>query len=356
MKTKLFYLLWFFIALVFSHAGPGFEDLEGALSPVQTEPPRDFTAREISSRYRFDLNFWSETRTRLLEVSSLDEQFPPATYPEEVDLRIRFDDKVVTSFSDHVVGMNIPMVYDLNYQIQDDKLRLTLLLNYEELSKLDILAGLVDLDDATERKPSGDIPLIGLDVLLKVFNREGEVNSVFLAFDHMKTYRFWRDGPQAKDGKEKNLDLFQRYITASIKGITRESFDEKLAELSSQVKDLRSKGDLNGAFQIQDDVDAMRADNSFFQTVEEKFGSQVQLKPKFVGNLIQHLKNVEVFHRNLDLSHYHITVGEGQSQKTVQLVKISRLDRALEMALPELLITYVRIHGNQMILTGKMAN
>jgi len=26
------------------------------------------------------------------------------------------------------------------------------------------------------------------------------------------------------------------------------------------------------------------------------------------------------------------------------------------MALPELLITYVRIHGNQMILTGKMAN
>jgi hypothetical protein len=350
MKIYLFLILWLSLATIASQAGPNFEDLESPGSPS------NFSSRTISSRYKFDLNFWSETRTRLLEVSSLDEQFPPAAYPDEVDLRIRFDDQVVTSFSDHIVGMNIPMVYDLSYKIQDDKLRLTLLLDYEELSKLDVLAGLVDLDDATAQKQAGDIPLIGLDVLLKVFNREGEANSVFLAFDHLKTYRFWRDGPQASRGQKTNLDLFHRYIAASIKGMTRRSSEIKLQELTKQVQSLRANGDLNQAFKVQDEVDALREDRSFFQTVEEKFSSQVQFKPKFVGNLIQHLKNAEVFHRNLELSHYHITVGAEQSQKTIQLVKVSRLDRALEMALPELSITYVSIQGSQMVLTGKMAD
>jgi hypothetical protein len=297
--------------------------------------------------------FWTHLRTKFLE-GTVEEHFPAAPQPSRTDIKLHFDDRVVNSFSDHMVGTLIPMVYELSYHIHSGRLRVSLLLDYDELSSVGVgMAGLVELEDAKERKAAGDVPIIAMDVSFSIFNKIKELNTVYLSFEKLRTYRFWKDGKNTAG--RANIDQFRRYVKASVQGITRDNIEQKVVEIQKQVKELRDTGELQIAFEKQDELDSLREDTSFFQLVEEKFNSQIQLKPEFVGNLVEYLKQQDAFSAKLELSHYAVTPGSGSpAQPTIQLIRVGRLDKALNINLPDLQIDYVRIQDRQMTFSGTL--
>ena len=214
--------------------------------------------------------------------------------------------------------------------------------------------GMVELENAEDQKAAGDVPIVAVDVEFSIFNKEKEANAAYLSFEKLNTYRFWKDGK--KPGTGANLEQFRRYVKASARGITRENMEEKLAEIQEEVQRLRDNKELELAFEKQDELDAMRRDSSFFPLVEEKFNSQVQLKPEFIGNLLEYLKKQDAFSAKLDLAHFAVEAAQGSpSRGTVQVIRVGRLDKALNVNLPDLQIDYVRIEDRKMTFSGTLA-
>jgi len=295
--------------------------------------------------------FWTHLRTKFLK-GSVEAHFPVAEQPNQSDILLHFDDRVVSSFSDHMVGEHIPMVYELSYHIHRSKLRVSLLMDYDELANIADLSEVVELEEAKERKLKGDVPIVAVDAAFEIFSKQGEANTAYLSFEKLRTYRFWKKGKNT--GGRTNVEQFRRYIKASVQGITRENVSEKLEEIQKEIKQYREQGELQIAFEKQDELDSMREDTSFFGLVEDKFNSQIQLKPEFIGNLVAYLKHQDAFSQKLELSHYAVEP-ENPSQPTVQLIRVGRLDKALNVNLPDLEINYVRVQDRKISFSGTLA-
>ena len=170
-----------------------FEELNSSGSSMPDE--QIVGQNNVSDRYVvIDKQFWNGNYSKLIEVESFDKNFPPANFPAQTDFFIKFDDEVINSFSDHMVSSKVPLIHDMFYSLRGDRLRVTTLLRYSELNKVKALKGLMELRGSAERKAKGDIAILGIDVTLKIFNKENESNSVFLTFSDLRSYRFWRDG------------------------------------------------------------------------------------------------------------------------------------------------------------------
>ena len=65
------------------------------------------------------------------------------------------------------------------------------------------------------------------------------------------------------------------------------------------------------------------------------------------------MKQSDVFNKYLDIAHYHILEGFGEQKKSIQAIKLSRLDKALQIALPDVDINYIAINEGAMSLTAK---
>ena len=135
---------------------------------------------------------------------------------------------------------------------------------------------------------------------------------------------------------------------------SRENVSQKLDELQRNVQKYRDQGELKIAFEKQDELDALRQDTSFFSLVEDKFNSQIQLKPEFIGNLLAYLKQQDAFCSKLEISHYAVESGSPELS-TIQLIRVGRLDQAIKLNLPDLEINYVRIHDRRMSFIGTLA-
>lgn len=340
---KVFVFL-FLIMIMGTFSEPEFEGLEqGGQSNFKD-------LQKASSSGEDNPGFWKRLRTKFLK-GSVENHFPSAEEPEQSDIMLHFDDRVVNSFSDHMVAEQVPMVYELSYHIHRSQLRISLLMDYDELASVSDLSGVVELEDAKVRKAEGDVPIVAVDAAFKIFSKKEEKNTVYLAFDKLKTYRFWRDGRES--GTQSNIGQFKRYVKASVQGITRENVSQKLEELQKAVQASRDQGELKIAFEKQDELDALRKDTSFFSLVEDKFNSQIQLKPEFIGNLLAYLQQQDAFCGKLELSHYAVEP-ENPEQPTIQLIRVGRLDQAMNLNLPDLEIDYVRIQDRKMSFSGSL--
>ena len=272
-------------------------------------------------------------------------------------MNFRFDDKVVNSFSDHMVTHKVDLIHDLFYNIDNDQLRVTVLIDGDELGKLKAIDKLIEFQDSSKRKAAGDVPIVGIDASFKVYNQNGEVNSVLLAFNELKTYRFWRDGKNSDaEGDEANIKVFKKYISDSVQGVSGDDKASEIKALEEKLNALKQAGskDFEQMFRLQERINLLKEGGSHFSTVEDKFSTQISFKPKFIGSLIQYLSKKEVFNKYLELSHYHLTEGAGEEAKVVQLVKVDRIDRALQLALPDVEINYIKVEDRQMVFTGRV--
>ena len=97
---------------------PEFEGLE------QQQVIQPSSADSQQERFGIENNksFWKRLRTKFLK-GSVEDHFPQAESPKQSDILLHFDDRVVNSFSDHMVAEQVPMVYELSYHIQRSQLR-----------------------------------------------------------------------------------------------------------------------------------------------------------------------------------------------------------------------------------------
>lgn len=311
---------------------------------------------ESNNRYVvIDKEFWARDFSRYLELSSFDKEFKQAEFPSQADFYLRFDDKVVNSFSDHMVTNKVALIHDMFYNLHADKFRVTTLLNYAELNKLDAFKGLLELEGAPERLNKGDVAILAIDITLKIFNLENQTNTIFLAFDNLKTYRFWRDGRNSKaTGDRANEQVFRRYVENSVKGSGVQDIKGKIEELEKRQQEMEAAQNYKEALELSKQIKEVSQNGEFLRLVEDRFNTQITLKPKFVGTLLEFMKQSEVFNQFLDLTHYHVVSGQGENQKVTQLIKVSQLEKALKLALPEVEINYVNILDGRMSLTGRV--
>mgnify|MGYP000217854522 FL=1 len=105
-----------------------------------SESPKDSSDQSVShnsSNDRYvviDKQFWNGNYSKVITVESFEKSFPPSAFPLHTDFFIKFDDQVINSFSDHMVSNNVPLIYDMLYSLCEDKLRVTTLFKYSELT------------------------------------------------------------------------------------------------------------------------------------------------------------------------------------------------------------------------------
>tara|TARA_Y100000589_G_scaffold75469_1_gene69080 strand:+ start:163 stop:1254 length:1092 start_codon:yes stop_codon:yes gene_type:complete len=353
-----FSLLLMPFLLGFVHSEDPFEELNTSRSveSVQEFDQQITSSSSVNSRYVvIDKQFWNGNYSKLVEVESFEQSFPPGDLPTQTDFFIKFDDEVINSFSDHMVRSKVPIIHDMFYSLRGDKLRVTTLLRYSELNKLEALKGLMDLKGSEERKAKGDVAILGIDVTLKIFNQEDEANSVFLTFNDLRSYRFWRDGRDSKtSGDRLNEKIFLGYIKSGIGENERKNFRRDAEQLEKDQKALESVGNYKEAVVIANQLQSLQKKAELVSVVEDRFDTQISLRPKFIGTLIEFMKQSDVFNKYLNVTHYHILEGNGTEKRSIQAVKLSRLDKALQIALPDVEINYVAIKQGSMNLTGRV--
>ena len=302
-----------------------------------------------------DKQFWNGNYSKVISVESFEKSFPPGSFPSQTDFLIKFDDKVINSFSDHMVSNKVPLIHDMFYSLRGDELRVTTLLKYSELNKLEAINDLVELSGSQERKANGDIAILAIDVTLKIFNQEHESNSVFLTFSELKSYRFWRDGKNSSAlGDRFNEKIFLNYIRSEVGTTQTKNLEQEISQLEKEQNTLESTGKYREALEIARKVKKIQQNLNSTRIVEDRFDTQISLKPKFIGTLIEFMKQSDVFNKYLDIAHYHILEGFGEQKKSIQAIKLSRLDKALQIALPDVDINYIAINEGAMSLTGKV--
>ena len=341
-----------------SYSEDPFDEFNNSSSTASGNVSKDQIINHDKSTDRYvviDKQFWSGNYSKLIEVESFEESFPPGSLPEQTDFFIKFDDEVINSFSDHMVSNKVPLIHDMLYSLRGDKLRVTTLLKYSELNKLEAINGLMELSGAEERKAKGDVAILAIDVTLKIFNQEKESNSIFLTFSELKSYRFWRDGRNSVEiGDKSNEKMFMRYVKSRVGNVEMKSLEKEIEELDKAQMTLESSGKYKEALEIAKKVKKIKEKSDLIRTVEDRFNTQISLKPKFIGTLIEFMKQTDVFNKYLDIAHYHILEGIGQQKKTIQAIKLSRLDKALQIALPDVEINYVAINQSTMNITGRV--
>lgn len=340
----------------YSQGDSFFDGIEGVQESQEQAPLIGQGAEDLQT-VEINTDFWLTNFSTIHRVPEMEAQFPPAVYPEKVDLQIQFDSRVVQSFSDYMITQKIPMVYDMMYDLTEDDFRVSIMLDYDEIDKLDAISGLVELRGAAERKAVGDKGILAIDGVFKIYNQEGKENSVLLAFDEIETYRFWRDGENsASPGDSKNLELFRRYIRtggeSSGEEVDVEALEQELEALEQAPEDQK---DYRKMFELQKRIQEAQSSNNEFQLVKDRFNTQINLTPKFMSALIEYLSKMNVFNKYLELSHHSIESGSEGSSVT-QLIQVDRLDKALQLALPALAINYVKIEDGKATLTGRIAD
>ena len=86
----------------------------------------------------------------MISVESFEKSFFLPGVPSQTDFLIKFDDKVINSFSDHMVSNKVPLIHDMFYSLRGDELRVTTLLKYSELNKLEAINDLIELSGSQE--------------------------------------------------------------------------------------------------------------------------------------------------------------------------------------------------------------
>ncbi|MBG90907.1 MAG: hypothetical protein CL521_03710 [Actinobacteria bacterium] len=333
-----------------------FEELNSSGSSMPDE--QIVGQNNVSDRYVvIDKQFWNGNYSKLIEVESFDKNFPPANFPAQTDFFIKFDDEVINSFSDHMVSSKVPLIHDMFYSLRGDRLRVTTLLRYSELNKVKALKGLMELRGSAERKAKGDIAILGIDVTLKIFNKENESNSVFLTFSDLRSYRFWRDGRDSKKaGDRLNEKIFLGYVKSAAGEAEVKNFEIDIEQLEKKQSTLESEGKYKEALDIANQLKDLQKKAELIRIVEDRFDTQISLKPKFIGTLIEFMKQSDIFNKYLNVAHYHILEGSGKKKNSIQAIKLSRLDKALQIALPDVEINYVAIKQGSMSLTGRVVH
>ena len=341
-----------------SYSEDPFDEFNNSNSSESPEESREQLVSQNRSDDRYvviDKQFWNGNYSKVISVDSFEKSFPPGSFPTHTDFFIKFDDQVINSFSDHMVSNKVPLIHDMFYSLRGDELRVTTLLKYSELNKFEAINDLMELSGSEERKTNGDVAILAIDVTLKIFNQENESNSVLLTFSELKSYRFWRDGRNSTEiGDRANEKMFLNYIRSEVGNVPTKNLEQEIDRLEKEQNNLESAGKYREALEVARKIKQKQENLSSIRIVEDRFDTQISLKPKFIGTLIEFMKQSDIFNKYLNIAHYHIVEGTGKQKKSIQAIKLSSLDKALQIALPDVDINYVAINEGTMSLTGRV--
>jgi hypothetical protein len=347
--------------------------VESGSAPV-TAAPSEQQAESRSER----VTILQGGHTQNFDLEKMSELFPKADYPERADLHIRFDDLVVNSFSDHLrlqvssliqgaaAAGGTALIRDMLYNIYDDKFRVTVLLDWEELIKKidshlrgtgDSLSNIVNPSTFAGRNPSGDRFVLAVDIAFTPFAKSDQDNVVLLTFQKPDFFFFWEKGA---DGK--GINMFRERISLSVEGKSQESLsssrvqiDKKLAELRIEMEKAVNDSDLERVKAIMAEQKVLEEQRSSFAADGDSFQSVREmpsvLSPQLLGTVLAILQEQEAFNKYLKLTHYY---GESAGEY-LQIIEVSELEKALRLAIPDFAVNYVDIVDRKLVFTGKVA-
>ena len=100
--------------------------------------------------------------------------------------------------------------------------------------------------------------------------------------------------------------MFLKYVSSGVGNDENESLEHQVRKLESTQADLESAGSYKEALEISKKIKNLQKNSDLIRIVEDRFDTQISLKPKFIGTLIEFMKQSDVFNKYLDIAHYHI--------------------------------------------------
>ncbi|MCJ8345544.1 hypothetical protein MJH12_08385 [bacterium] len=274
------------------------------------------------------------------DLEDMDELIPKSDQPKVQDLRIVFDDKVVGSFSDHLLTQNLKEVYGIQYHVVGELFRVSLVLDYQSLSLNKSIDNFVKPKNYDQRIAKGDRYLVAIDLMMEVFSKQDELDALYLKIMKVNNYRFWKDGDLG--AKDRSIERFRSYVDASSGEKVASDFPEMIQALEEKVNQAKEKGDFKAAFQAQKSLSEIQE----LQKMEVGF----ELSPEFIGNSLRLLQSLDAISKLLTFDYTYFESIDKKSK--AHLIKVGDLSKVFKMALPDFRINYVRAKNSKIHFMG----
>ncbi len=340
MKRFLFAISMTCICSLTHADSPGFEDVSAIGRTVTRTPvPRPNPRR-------------AQAQTARSQGASLDlENMPQASEiiagppPQAADLMIRFNQKVVRSFTDHMLQTDLDrgLLRDVLFRMEDGKMRISAIADFASLDKIipDDLTDYVQAD-YQGRISNGETFCLVLDAVMDVSTMEGRLNEVFFTWrrQDMNVYGIW-----ANSREEHAL---RGYIESS--GV-ESGVDERRAEIETaqnRIDELEGKASLSEA----EETELLRLLRQLRsqQTLEvARIPIQIGEEPmqRVIHELIQAAGSENVAATGLKIGH-RFTEGS-------HVMGFGGLNGVFQAHLPEFQVVHTDIEDQVLVFAGRLA-
>jgi len=318
---------------------PGFSGVEGDSTavesniPIPTPNPRRAQALEASSR-------------RTAHPMPSAGQIRPGEFPQEVDLRIRFNQKVVESFTDHILlrDNSQNLIKDMMFHIQEGKLRLSTVIDFAKLDQAITANNMSDYlpADYPQRVARNEVFCLAVDVEFDLSTMQGRENALYLTWKRAKMnfFGFWVGSREET--------AFKAYLRRNPVG-REEAQGRDLQALQSTVDRLENKANRTEAEdrQLMEALLALRK----AQTLEI---ARVPINPgeepiKLILNEVVKAIGTEKIARTGLAIRYSYDDGA-----TTHIIEASGLNGLFQTHLPEFSIVHVATDKTFMVFSGRL--
>ncbi|MCO4784204.1 MAG: hypothetical protein KC646_17900 [Candidatus Cloacimonetes bacterium] len=285
--------------------------------------------------------FWDQT-IKKEDLAKFDTLNPKSTSPKSQDLRIIFDDRVVGTFSDHLLSKKLKEVYDIKYHVIGEMFRISVILDYQSMKVNGTVDNFLKPKGYDEKIANGNKYLIAVDLMTEVFSKEDDLDSLFLKVLKIDTYGFWKDGDTGK--KDQSIKRFQDYVKASSSDNVASDFASLIEKMQEKIEKAQEAEDFKAAFLAQKSLSEIQE----LQKMETGF----DLSPEFIGNSLKLLQSLDAISKLLN---FEYTYYQSKDKKSfAHLIKVGDLSKVFQMALPDFRVNYVRVKESKVYFMGKV--
>lgn len=322
---------------------PSMDSLEGSVGQRAIPIPLPDPRRQSQLLGVDGLNRTNLARVPLPQISSI----RPGPLPEEVDLRIRFNEKVVESFTDHMLirDNSQNLLRDLLFTIDGGKLRLSAIADFAKLSSAIAANQLSDYvkADYQERVAKGEIFNVAVDVEFELRTKEGTPNTVYLSWQRpkMNFFGFWVGSREE--------GAFKAYLRRNAIG-REEAQASELEALQATVDRLEAKDNRTAA----EDQQMMTALLQLrkLQTVEVA-RVPLQLGEEPIRLLMNEIVKA-IGTEKITSAGIGVRYGYEDGVQT-HLVEVSGLNGMFKTHLPDFSITHIGVDKRFMVFSGRLS-
>lgn len=340
MKNFKIYLILLvsFQGLIFSQNEDFFSDINSEQSGSTGVKSEEVEQQEETPRSG---GFWDQAITKK-QLEDFDVLNPKSSKPKSQDLRITFDDKVVGTFSDHLLSKKLKEVYDIKYHVIGDLFRISVILDYQSMKINGTVDNFLQPKDFDQKVAKGDRYLVAVDLMTEVFSKEESLDSLFLKVLKINTYGFWKDGDSGK--KNQSIERFQNYVKASSSESVASDFPALIEKIQLKIEEAQKNEDFKAAFIAQKSLSEIQE----LQKMEMGF----DLSPEFVGNSLKLLQSLDAISKLLNFDY---TFFQSKDKKEfAHLIEVGDLSKVFQMALPDFRVNYVRVRESKVYFMGKV--